>query len=443
MGPLASGIMSQASKFFGADKIKAIFGDDNPFSSIFSSGNKKSNDSNGSSSGGKFTSTSTNEGIRNASNWAQQLVDSGEQQGYGPDGCTKFAQDYLRHAGNPFADQMNLYVPTLMQQAKGSELWKDPSQPGVEGDIALVDTDGKMDEPDHAIISDGQGGYFGNSSSTLQVKHGNIGDTFGSSNLWGYVATGVNNGGTVVTGNKSNDVNVAAEAGPTSGGSKFGPRYGRGKFGLGRFGRGNLPYTAEQVAQAMNGQIDANTINNSKHGRGFLSNITSLIDRNIINPNKRPDQNQQINPTTTNTLPPLPPLPDNQQIPATIDPNQLQSTTQTPSANAVTTTASINYKSEFNQIISLLSVIANAVTGGNSPIISNTTNNQQNTSVQNNQNPPRPTDIHQDNKIKTKAQSILTQLSSMGNGSQNGIGDTMVNKDTQSIISAIQAVITM
>ena len=521
--PLAGNIMSSASKMFGDSTIKTIFGDDNPFSSIF--GSKKKTDgskNNSSSSNGSFTSSSTNEGIKKASDWANQLVSSDQPQGYGPNGCTAFAKDYLQHAGNPFADQMDLYCPTLKDQAKSSGLWKEASQGGAEGDIALVDTNNNMTEadgPDHAVIADGQGGFFGNSSSTLKVKHGPMADTWGADKIWGYVSTGAGNAN-VVSGAKTNGIDVAAEAGP---GSQTGAgKYGLGKFGIGnylpgankkaknakgkygrskKYGKGAFAYSAEEVASYMNREYDntskagemadalaqlatedpdqyqaiiekSRAITDSNYSTDDTADYNAIqpgdsndviaaknaknaelaksvpvsdkpTDNSVTNPNKDKlsivnnllnDKNSLVNNNKKDT--PKPNSIVNKVEKNVIDINKpTQSTqavtqaaqslvqTQQQLAKVATSAASIggaDYGAKFDTMIALLTSIATALGAQTKPATANSTTQQNAT------NP---------------AASIMSKLSTAGNGSTNGTGDLMAGKDTQSIINSMQAII--
>ena len=93
------GIFSE--KIFGKENISAIFGDTNPFSSIFGSSNSNKSGGGG-GGGGSFASASSDEGIRKASEYAQSRVGT---EGYGNNGCTTWCQVYLKQAGNPFADE--------------------------------------------------------------------------------------------------------------------------------------------------------------------------------------------------------------------------------------------------------------------------------------------------------------------------------------------------
>ena len=224
IAPMAGAITSGAEKMFGKDTISAIFGDANPFSSIFSSpsgGEKKGG------GGGSFASASSDEGIRKASAYAESRVGT---EGYGNNGCTTWCQVYLKQAGNPFADEMSLNVPTLMEQAKQKGIWKEPDQPGCEGDIALLETVGdRSDGPDHAVIYDGRGGCWGNSSSKNKIIHyDNMLASF-PGGLWGYVATG-NGGGTVATkeGEGQSAADAAADS-TTDGQGKWSSKWGKGR----------------------------------------------------------------------------------------------------------------------------------------------------------------------------------------------------------------------
>ena len=228
LGPMAKAVTAGAEKMFGKDTLSAVFGDENPFNSIFGGG-----DSNGGShggSGGKLGTATTD-----ASKWAESVVGK-KQSGvnppywYGPSGCTGFVNDYLQHAG---ASPIDLWVPDAMKEAQADGTWEGPNYAANEGDVALIDTDGNMDEPDHVVIADGAGGFWGNSSGSNQIVHDRFGDYFGTSKnpIWGYIKRSSGSGGQVVASAAGDgDPNKArAEAGPTSGGSKW----GRGKWGRG------------------------------------------------------------------------------------------------------------------------------------------------------------------------------------------------------------------
>ncbi len=217
IAPMAGVVSKGAERIFGKDVLGEVFGDENPFNSIFSSGEDDSKTgSNGNNNG---SSQSTNEGIRTASDYANSRVDS---TGYGNNGCTRWCQVYLEKAGNPFAKEMSLYCPTLMAQAQQKGIWKDASEPGCEGDIALLETnDNRGDGPDHAVIYDGKGGCWGNSSSYNLIKYyPNMLAAF-PGGLFGYVATGDGGSGTVAS--QSGQARSASEAqADATGGSKWG-----------------------------------------------------------------------------------------------------------------------------------------------------------------------------------------------------------------------------
>jgi hypothetical protein len=526
MAPLASGIMSQASSFFGADKIKMIFGDDNPFSSIFG-GNKKSSSSGSQSgsSGGKFVSKCTNEGIKKASDWAESVLDNPDIW-YGRNGCTAFCQEYLRKAGNPFADTMSLNCDVLMSQAQSSGLWKTPEQGGCEGDIALLETDGnETPGPDHAVIYDGQGGCWGNSSGSGVIKYyPNMLDAF-PQGLHGFIATGAGDNSTVAQsgGNKRSAYDAAADAGPTSGGGKNGfGKYGRGKFGLGQFtrpkinntvvrgnlglgkfikragrgkyGRGSFSYSADEVAAYMNNEYNNDQDYQKAHDISVaLSNLANtdpdsyndiISQANSINASKNPtssnkyynqiqdsdsldvanakrakiqelssqglptmdgsdasksseDESQSDSSSNTNLPAGTPGFKSSedgsiQQTVAKniIDINAKPKTSQDSTNNTSSKTKStpvnnipniVDYSSQLNTIISLLSTIASALTGNKVQPNAADNKSTSNASV------PAPA-------------NILQALSSMGNGSNNGIGDAFANKDTASILSSMKAI---
>ena len=200
----------------------------NPFSS---------NDSSGGSSGGSFSSQSSDANIRRASEWANSMVG---KTGYGNNGCTEFSKRYLLQAnnnigkymedGSPVADKIKsaaatngdvnnptlMYVPTLEKFAKDQNIWKDGLQPGSEGDLCVCNNHG------HAIIADGKGGYWGNSSSRNKIVHGSsISNDFGPPN--GYIATG-SGGGAVSNGQATRTKEeMMQDAGSSN--------YGSGKFG--------------------------------------------------------------------------------------------------------------------------------------------------------------------------------------------------------------------
>lgn len=132
-----------------------------------------------------FRFTGLGSDVESASQWANEMVALGKY--YGDTGCTAFAKAFLEQSGNSFANEMSMWTPTLMEQAKKQGLFKDQRSGFNAGDIVIADTDGSMDEPDHVVIADGKGGYWGNSTSNKQVVHGDLSDF---ANIWGGIATG-------------------------------------------------------------------------------------------------------------------------------------------------------------------------------------------------------------------------------------------------------------
>lgn len=132
-----------------------------------------------------FNFTGLGSDVESASQWANEMVALGKY--YGDAGCTAFAKAFLEQSGNSFASTMSMWTPTLMKQAKEQGLFKDQTSGFNAGDIVIADTDGSMDEPDHVVIADGKGGYWGNSTSNKQVVHGDLSDF---ANIWGGIATG-------------------------------------------------------------------------------------------------------------------------------------------------------------------------------------------------------------------------------------------------------------
>ena len=244
LGPLADAFKhSKLSSSFGS-MAKEIFGS-NPLDNIFGSGSPSSPSGSNGSSGGTTgpQSKSTNPQIRAASEYANSRVNT---TGYGDTGCTEWVNDYLSHANIPNID---LYVPNAKQNSENQTYpyrFKQPSEGAVEGDIAVLETSGVFDpsDPDHVVIADGQGGYWGNSSSRNMIVHGDLANDYGANNLYGYIATGGDGAGNVVVGesNRSQD-ELIADAGSTS---------AAGKWGRGRFGLGNPYGTAQEILPSDN-----------------------------------------------------------------------------------------------------------------------------------------------------------------------------------------------
>ena len=223
MGPIG-GAFKALSNYPIGQKLSSIFGS-NPFSDIIGAVKDKVTGGGGGNSGAGMSS---NPNIQQAINWARTRENG---PGYGDTGCTAWANDFLNHANiNP----INTWVPDAMKEAQQAGLWKSPDQGAVAGDIGLVDTDGSMDEPDHAIVMDGQGGMWSNSSSRNIVFHADTAGTWGADKVWGYIGTGGAGQGNVAQGAQTTSAaETAAMAGSTS-------QHGQGKYGRGKFGRSKL-----------------------------------------------------------------------------------------------------------------------------------------------------------------------------------------------------------
>ena len=165
----------------------------------------------------------SNSNIEVAADWADERVGT---TGYGNNGCTAFVRDFLLSADHWFGQIMAdgsqgnlMWVPNIMDYAKANGMWKDASEGGAKGDICLLETNYcRSDGPDHVVIADGNGGYWGNSSSRNKIVKSDIAYDYGSENVWGYVATGL--GSTtrnVVSGSASRSAEeIVGDAGSTS-----------------------------------------------------------------------------------------------------------------------------------------------------------------------------------------------------------------------------------
>lgn len=265
LGPMAKAVTSGAEKIFGKDTLATVFGDDNPFNSIFSGGSSGDDSKGGGPGGASYNgSGSTSE----ASKWADSVC--GQKQSsvnppywYGPDGCTTFVNAYLEKAGLPTIDG---WVPTAWKNAIADGTFIGPDEPAAEGDVGLIGTDSDTSDPDHAVIADGNGGFWSNLSSAHMVDHGRFGDYFGtdSNPLFGFIKRG-GSGGSVVSNSGPGDPDKArAEAGPTSGGSKW----GRGKWG-----RGNRSASSQKDEESLFDKLKKA----SKEATSGIPNASSAI----------------------------------------------------------------------------------------------------------------------------------------------------------------------
>ena len=229
---------SSFSKIIDASPIakigKQLFGDDfnNPFAKKEPSTGGNTKGSNGPAS------KSSNPQIRAASEYANSRIGT---TGYGDRGCTAWVNVYLDHANIP---EINEWVPDAMTESQNGTYpypFKDPSQGAVEGDVAVLETShNKEDGPDHVVIADGTGGYWGNSSSRNQIVHADLASDYGADNIYGYIATGGDGSGNVASGQTTrSQADIVGDAGITSasGSGKNKSKYGKGsrksKYGKG------------------------------------------------------------------------------------------------------------------------------------------------------------------------------------------------------------------
>lgn len=279
---MASPIMGIYNSVFGGDTGGSSGGSYNPNSASYRNWD-----------GSPLKNSVTPQGVSGAIGWAKSREDT---PGYGNNGCTEFVRDFIKHSGNPLADNFPMWVPDLYKASNDSKIFKQASQGGKAGDITILETNRNSgDGPDHVVIADGSGGYFGNSSSRNRIVHGNIANDFGSDNIVGYVATGDPDGmastpsGTLTRSPEE----VIADAGTTSGSGK----YGRGKYSKARsvqhmFGRGPsyTTYTSgTNYNSSSNGSIDYTP---------YLQEIIKALYMIVTNTNETP---QPMNAGEANT----------------------------------------------------------------------------------------------------------------------------------------------
>ena len=182
-----------------------------------------------------------------ASNWADSIVGNKD---YGNNGCTSFVNEYLQQAGQPSID-LNCDNAYINSKDKGQPFaWKPGKDNGVEGDVALINTaeDGSFPDgvprPDHAVIADGRGGYWGYSASQRNTVHGKMTDWGdGGSNIIGYIASGGSGNGAQLTGSATMSQTDMMKASSDD--------YGLGKNGL-KFGRAKG--VSKEVQMAVEGR---------------------------------------------------------------------------------------------------------------------------------------------------------------------------------------------
>lgn len=182
-----------------------------------------------------------------ASNWADSIVG---KKNYGNNGCTSFVNEYLQQAGQSTID-LNCDNAYLNSKNNGQPYaWKPGKDNGVEGDVALINTaeDGSFPDgvpkPDHAVIADGRGGYWGYSASQRNTVHGKMTDWGdGGSNIIGYIASGGSGSGAQLSGDATMSQTDMMKASSDD--------YGLGKNGL-RFGRAKG--VSKEVQMAVEGR---------------------------------------------------------------------------------------------------------------------------------------------------------------------------------------------
>ena len=182
-----------------------------------------------------------------ASNWADSIVG---KKNYGNNGCTAFVNEYLQQAGQSTID-LNCDNAYLNSKNNGQPYaWKPGKDNGVEGDVALINTaeDGSFPDgvpkPDHAVIADGRGGYWGYSASQRNTVHGKMTDWGdGGSNIIGYIASGGSGSGAQLSGDATMSQTDMMKASSDD--------YGLGKNGL-RFGRAKG--VSKEVQMAVEGR---------------------------------------------------------------------------------------------------------------------------------------------------------------------------------------------
>ena len=182
-----------------------------------------------------------------ASNWADSIVG---KKDYGNNGCTSFVNEYLQQAGQSTID-LNCDNAYLNSKNNGQPYaWKPGKDNGVEGDVALINTaeDGSFPDgvpkPDHAVIADGRGGYWGYSASQRNTVHGKMTDWGdGGSNIIGYIASGGSGNGAQLSGDATMSQTDMMKASSDD--------YGLGKNGL-RFGRAKG--VSKEVQMAVEGR---------------------------------------------------------------------------------------------------------------------------------------------------------------------------------------------
>lgn len=273
-------------------KHKGLFGAFDAITDVFSAilnGDDSNDNSSGSSNGGVVAGGhSSDAGIQSATAWANSMTG---QEGFGNNGCTEFVKQYLQKAGNPVGQYMAdgsqgnlMWVPTLEEWAKSHNMFKPASAGGVEGDVAICNDHG------HVIIADGDGGYWGNSSSKNQIVHSSsIANDFNTPD--GYISTGSSGKSTVSQGKATRSTDeMLADGGTTNGwgGSKWG-RGGILDFISNAQGSWeSLKKSGEQIASLWNPHLREK--NKTQTTSGLLSKIESAKPKTPIEFRKITDE---------------------------------------------------------------------------------------------------------------------------------------------------------
>lgn len=119
---------------------------------------------------------------------AAQMVENPTQDLLGnPNGCTYFAKKALGE-DNDFTKMLNgnLWVPDWVRIAKAGNRFVKGTKGMQRGDVVVID-DGSG-EGSHVVIADGEGGYYGNSTSQEKPVYGSMSDWDGK--VLGYIKSG-------------------------------------------------------------------------------------------------------------------------------------------------------------------------------------------------------------------------------------------------------------
>lgn len=200
-------------------------------------------------------------------------------------GCTYFVKQAVG-SNNEYFQNMgdSLWVPTWVDSAKAQGRWHTGVDGMQAGDIVVVET-GAEGPYDHVVVYDGNGGYFGNSSSLEKPVHGDLSD-FGYGNISGYIRTGGSDSGWDMNFDTSLD-DYFKSTGGTSSGASSGYRIGSGMMGFAGGGSfsgsyADQLYSGGYAGQGMSAQAAASG-SDAYGGVSNLSNSTVSIGDIIVN----------------------------------------------------------------------------------------------------------------------------------------------------------------